>query len=218
MRLEGVVRSFVTVVLLIVLSACSASAGRGSVVNGFLPAYRVQPDSSPIKHIVIIVQENRSFENIFAGFPHAYAPTYGYNHKGVKVPLHEMYFKTGVGVDIGHDYHQALTEWNNGKMNGFDEDQFNNGKPAGTYPYAFISRKQVQPYWDMASQYTLADHMFPTVWGPSFTAHLDLIAGTTVYYNFARHDQERDRYAVQPKDSQLDVRCKAAASDVHPDA
>ena len=31
----------------------------------------------------------------------------------------------------------------------------------------------------MAQQYTLADHMFPTEHGESFTAHLDLIAGTT---------------------------------------
>ena len=31
----------------------------------------------------------------------------------------------------------------------------------------------------MASQYVLADHMFPTMFGGSFTAHLDLISGTT---------------------------------------
>jgi phospholipase C len=31
----------------------------------------------------------------------------------------------------------------------------------------------------VASQYVLADHMFPTEFGTSFTAHQDLIAGTT---------------------------------------
>ena len=31
----------------------------------------------------------------------------------------------------------------------------------------------------MAEQYVLADHMFPTEFGPSFTAHLNLIGGNT---------------------------------------
>ncbi len=37
----------------------------------------------------------------------------------------------------------------------------------------------IRPYWSMAQQYVLADHMFPDELGGSFTAHLDLIAGTT---------------------------------------
>jgi len=44
--------------------------------------------------------------------------------------------------------------------------------------YAYIERSQVQPYWDMAGQYVLADHMFPTEFGPSWTAHITLVAGT----------------------------------------
>ena len=31
----------------------------------------------------------------------------------------------------------------------------------------------------MAQHYVLADKLFPTEWGPSFTAHIDLIAGNT---------------------------------------
>jgi len=34
--------------------------------------------SKYVKHVVIIVQENRSFENLFAGFHGANAPMYGY--------------------------------------------------------------------------------------------------------------------------------------------
>ncbi len=39
---------------------------------------------------------------------------------------------------------------------------------------------QIQPYWQMATQYTLAEHMFTTQGSDSFTAHQDLIAGGTV--------------------------------------
>ncbi len=155
--------------------------GNSTLVPSVRPPDRARRDSSQyIKHVVIIVQENRSFDNIFAGFPNADAPTYGYKHNGALQNLKQIGFTKGVGVDIGHSYGQALTEYDFGKMDGFDEDVFNNKQPARNYPYAFVNRTQVKPYWDMASQYVLADHMFPTVWGPSFTAHLDLIAGTTV--------------------------------------
>src|SRR5262249_22719298 len=42
-----------------------------------------------IKHVVIIVQENRSFENLFAGWPGADAPLYGKIHTGAQIPLHQ---------------------------------------------------------------------------------------------------------------------------------
>jgi len=64
-------------------------------------------------------------------------------------------------------------------MDGFNTLPLTNGRTANAYPYAYVARKYVAPYWAMASQYVLADHMFPTMFGPSFTGHLDLIAGTT---------------------------------------
>jgi phospholipase C len=129
-----------------------------------------------IKHVVIIVQENRSFDNLFSGYPGAYAATTGVMHTGAKVPLHATSLQ---GVDIWHDWTNAMTAWNNGQMNGFDLNPLTSGGQAGAYPYAYIARRLVKPYWTMASQYVLADHMFPTMFGPSFTGHLDLIAGTT---------------------------------------
>ncbi|MBV8374295.1 MAG: hypothetical protein JO302_02190, partial [Candidatus Eremiobacteraeota bacterium] len=53
------------------------------------------------------------------------------------------------------------------------------GPPAGDYPYAYLDHAEIAPYRQMASQYTLVDHLFPTEFGTSFTAHQDLIAGTT---------------------------------------
>jgi phospholipase C len=42
-----------------------------------------------------------------------------------------------------------------------------------------VNQKQIKPYWSMARQYVLADHMFPTQASGSFTAHQDLIRGDT---------------------------------------
>ncbi len=86
------------------------------------------------------------------------------------------------GFDIEHEHETFLSEFDNGKMDGFDTDYdgtTGNGPPAREYPYAFVERKEVKPYWDMASQYTLADHMFSTETSDSFPAHQMIIAGTT---------------------------------------
>ncbi len=54
-------------------------------------------------------------------------------------------------------------------MDGFDKEGYSAaGNPggynqlAGDVPYHYIQRSDVQPYWDLAEQYTLADDMFST--------------------------------------------------------
>jgi phospholipase C len=58
--------------------ACSAGAGTAS---GALPAMgkgRESNPTTPISHVIVIVQENRSFDNFFATFPNANGTQYGY--------------------------------------------------------------------------------------------------------------------------------------------
>ncbi|HXO18044.1 MAG TPA: alkaline phosphatase family protein, partial [Candidatus Dormibacteraeota bacterium] len=42
-----------------------------------------------------------------------------------------------------------------------------------------VPRRESAPYWEMARRYVLADRMFPMEFGPSYTAHLSLIAANT---------------------------------------
>ncbi|MBV8154588.1 MAG: hypothetical protein JOY98_09215 [Candidatus Eremiobacteraeota bacterium] len=156
------------------------------------PATPQQPAAVPsallpgayIKHVVIIVQENRSFENFFAGWPGADAPMYGYDRpckptercKRYRIPLHETTFK---GLDLVHSYGSALIDVDGGAMDGFGRPTLGQGRVTGKAAYAYVKHALIAPYRAMASQYTLADRMFPSELGASFTAHLDLIAGTT---------------------------------------
>jgi phospholipase C len=135
--------------------------------------------SSHIKHVVIIVQENRSFDNIFAGFPGSDSQMYGYMSNGTRVPLHQITF-IRPAQDLAHGFEAAYGDYNGGKMNAFDlgDGVWSNGIHDDRASYAYLERSEVQPYWQMAQQYVLADHMFPTMFGGSFTAHLDLIATT----------------------------------------
>ncbi len=129
-----------------------------------------------IKHVVLIVQENRSFDNLFATFPGADGATHGTLHTGQIVPLQK---RPLVARDIDHNYSAYLTDYDAGKMDGFDLSHIDGNNPAGKYPYQYVDPTQIQPYWILAQQYVLADHTFQTQGSGSFTAHQDLIAGGT---------------------------------------
>ena len=47
----------------------------------------------------------------------------------------------------------------------------------------YVPQSEIQPYWDMAEQYTFADNMFQTNQGPSFPAHQYIISGTSTINN-----------------------------------
>ena len=61
------------------------------------------PVGKYVQHVVVVVQENRSFENFFAGYPGADAPTYGYaigkNGNRRKINLRQITFD---GPDLRH--------------------------------------------------------------------------------------------------------------------
>lgn len=168
------------------ITACSSGALSTNSGPGTSPVIPVGPTTAPvaplgkyIKHVVLIVQENRSFDNIFANFPGTGVVKGGYTSTHTFCKLHEITFGGG---DINHDYATAIANWDHGKMDGFDLNHHGTtgtGAPLGCYAYAYIQHSLVKPYWEMASKYTLADRMFETEFGPSYTSHQDLIAGTT---------------------------------------
>ena len=170
---------------LIVPAGCSSSGSAPSVLTRALP--KSGSPSQYISHVVVIIQENRSFENFFTGYPGANAPasgcaipernarpgvTSGCPAGDVSVALKPITFDS---VDLGHDWQTSQVSWDQGKMDGFSKFCCH----GGPYPaYAYVKQSLIAPYWDMAEQYVLADEMFPTEWGGSFTGHLMLIAGT----------------------------------------
>ena len=121
--------------------------------------------------MIILVQENRSFDNMFNGFPGADTQSWGYTHTGGVQPLAQVsLYNTD---DICHSHRCFELSYDNAKMDGFDLVQ----RHISLLPYSYVQQSDVQPYWDMASQYTLGDRFFQSNNGPSFPAHQYLIAG-----------------------------------------
>jgi phospholipase C len=175
-------------------SGCSLPTDRGSAnvaVPGAAGRSARPATGSPISHIVVIIQENRTVDNLFNGFPGADTVTSGQNIYGQTVPLKPA--SLTAPYDMGHRHGSWLLDYNQGNMNGFSTESLNcYAKPRQCPPseiaaYGYVPEAEVQPYWDMGEQYTFADEMFQTNQGPSFPAHQYLISGTSTIGNGSRY-------------------------------
>lgn len=136
-----------------------------------VPASTISPiTGSPIQHIVVIMQENRSFDNLFNGFPGADTVQTGMLN-GAPIPLKPV--PLGDSRDLTHTHVQWWRDWNHGSMDNFAQS----GVSPSTLPYSYVPEKDVEPYWTMAREYTVGDRMFQSNTGPSFVAHQYMIAG-----------------------------------------
>jgi phospholipase C len=145
------------------------------------------PWAGKIKHVVIIYQENRTFDNMFNGYPGADTQSWGLDHNGNRVNLAQI--SETAPYDISHKHSAWQTEYHNGKLDGWDVVRSTAcGTPGACVPvnrraYGIVPRSESQPYWDMAKQWTLADRMFQTNEGPSFPSHQYIISGTSTIGN-----------------------------------
>ena len=137
--------------------------------------------TSPIQHVIFIIQENRSFNNLFMGFPGATTATFGYDKSGTKIDLRPISLSTA--WDVGHDAQASFTDCDGqGSLPDTDckMDGWNQEGGYGSYPsnaaYSYVKKSQIAPYWTMAKQYVLADETFSSNLDGSFIAHQYTVA------------------------------------------
>ncbi|HTX60498.1 MAG TPA: alkaline phosphatase family protein [Verrucomicrobiae bacterium] len=190
---------FLAPAALAALVACHAGSA-GPALPGAPAAAFESAAPTKLSHIIVIMQENHSFDNFFHGFAGADYATFGYDHTGKKVPL-ESTDVVNPG-DPAHTHLQFVWEYDNGKNDRWDQQitairGFNDGSrcPAAPAPsdplnqpscwemhedrsvYAYVRSSEIAPYWTMAREYALGDHAFGSSNGPSYSAHQFMIAG-----------------------------------------
>ena len=133
-----------------------------------------------IKHVVYVVQENRSFDDMFQGYPGADTVSSGKNSDGQTIALQPISLKTEYDIDHGATAMFAACD-GTGKlpgtkcrMDGFNEEQEQQGPVNGQY--AYVPHSESKPYFDMANEFVLADRMFASQLDESFVAHQYIIA------------------------------------------
>jgi phospholipase C len=137
--------------------------------------------TTPVEHIILIVQENRTFNNFFATFPGVTGSTQGEERVGNRmVPISLKETRLAGQRNLNHSYGGWLTAYDSGNMDAFNEVKYpSSGKAENATPYTYVNPNEIGPYWTMADQYGLANAMFTTQGSDSFPAHQDLIRGGT---------------------------------------
>jgi phospholipase C len=174
-----------------ILAGCAGRAGGLPADAPFARPAPVRRDTAggKITHVVVIVQENRSFDDLFQGFPGADTQAYGYTSSGKKVALRPVPLE--VDWDVAHSskaYFDACDgsgslPGTDCKMDGFDKEPFVCSRglhpycPPGDSQYAYVPHAETKPYFAIAKQYVLADRTFASNFdGSSFVSHQYFIA------------------------------------------
>lgn len=141
----------------VVLSACI-----------LLPCASAQT-ANPIRHIVFIVKENHSFDNIFGTYPGANGATSGLCGTSL-VPLTHSSLTP---PNLPHEWSPARKAIDHGKMDQFCLIASNYGS------YIQYYQSDIPNYWKYANTFALSDNTFSSLTGASFGNHLYLAAATS---------------------------------------
>ncbi len=133
-----------------------------------------------ITHVIYVVQENRSFDNLFQGYPGADTVSTGLNSYGQTIALQPSSLKTVYVID--HSAYAMFAACNGTgtlpgtqcRMNGFNNEATYGG-PANPQ-YVYVPHNESKPYFDMAHEWVVGDRMFQSQLDESFVAHQYVIA------------------------------------------
>jgi phospholipase C len=161
--------------------------------------------ATPIKHLVVIYQENVSFDHYFGTYPTAanfHPSSRTPNVNGLNDPLllanpnksaPQLLSRSQAHTcDMNHDYTAEQKAHNHGAMDRFVEEVNNTTLPAvekcagtasGKAPnytvMDYYDGTTVTALWNYAQHFAMSDNSFSTGYGPSTPGALNLIAGNT---------------------------------------
>ena len=123
----------------------------------------------PVKQVIYLMLENRSFDNLFGRFPGVNGVTVGVS-RGNEKPL--IRCPDWLPGDLYHDHAAALLCVNDGKLDGFGI-----GPWGEVYGYSQFHEAQIPNYFRWAREYAISDNVFASALGPSYPNHFYFIAG-----------------------------------------
>jgi phospholipase C len=156
-----------------VLIATAALATPRSQPPGPLPSTA----SSAIQHVVVVMMENRSFDHYLGWYPNADAQNAGLSYLDADGVAHETHPLAPDFMGCGHqqpdhEYDGGRVEWAGGAMDGFA--LVNDDFALGYY------EEQDRPFFNaLARNYTVLDHSFASILGPTYPNRIFLYAAQT---------------------------------------
>jgi phospholipase C len=148
-----------------------------------------------IKHVIVIMQENRSFDTYFGTYPGAEGIPMANGTPSVCVPDPAnggcvRPYHTTADSELGgpHGAANAKADIANSAMNGFvgQQERARPGCAATLSPacgrgtsdvMAYMDQREIPNYWAWAGDFVLSDHMFEPDSSWSLPAHLFMVSG-----------------------------------------
>jgi phospholipase C len=167
----------------IALASCSGGTSAPPVAQVASTATTVstqQVAGSPIAHVIVLVMENRTPDNLFCqGNPaENNTPFPGMNLKCLTTTTTSL----ASPVDPEHTYPGLVKEWDNGNLDGFATDPVDiiggaQGASLPGFTYTVAPANEVALYSTLAATYASSDTMFSSGLVPTFPGHQYLFAG-----------------------------------------
>jgi len=149
-------------------------------------AYAGSPQGK-IKHVVVIIMQNASFDHLFGTFPGVngiHSGGQGFSQKDAAGrTVTPFLLKNAAPPDLPHVRQNMLQVWDNGKMDKYA--RYNGAISMGYYDSTIPGMAVL---WTWARQYALADNFFPSVMGDAPSNQLYLIAA----------DDDNNPFSLQP--------------------
>ena len=153
---------------------------------------------SQIKHVMILMQENRSFDHYFGtlqgvrGFDDPEATTLSTgrsvfyqpdpeNPGGYLLPFRNDTTTTSAAKAYGtsHGWQPQHLSWNNGKMdNWVPTHRAADGDAHGPFTMGYYAREDLPYHYALADAFTVCDNYFCSVFGPTHPNRIMAISGT----------------------------------------
>ncbi|HSV04926.1 MAG TPA: alkaline phosphatase family protein [Candidatus Binatus sp.] len=158
---------------------------------GAMPAETgpVHGSQIPIDHIVVLMQENRSFDHYFGqlhdqGQPRVRPPRANSSNPDPTNPggpgigrFHKTTYCES--ADLDHSWSGTHKEYDGGLMDGFTAQNVDSTDPTGSRTMGFYDRTDLPFYYALFSAFATSDRYFCSVLSQTFPNRFFLLAGTS---------------------------------------
>jgi len=162
--------------------APSCQFGPGALPVDTLAPGTLHGAQIPIDHIVVLMQENHSYDNYFgklrrkSGPPKRASNPDPLGGKPIK-PFHQKQYCEV--ADLDHGWNGSHREWNNGAMDGFTTENVDPADPSGSRAMGFYDARDLRFYYKLYKTFAMSDRHFCSLLGPTYPNRYYLLAATS---------------------------------------
>ena len=143
-------------------------------------------DAIPIEHIVVLMQENRSFDHYYGQLPgHGQddvdvAPAATSNPGPTSGEPQPWHHETAYCVeDTDHGWVASHLQWNHGANDGFAVSNVTTADPTGHRAMGYYDHNDLPFYYSLISTFATSDRYFCSLLGPTYPNRMYLVAATS---------------------------------------